>query len=168
MAAGFELRGAGEADLDAVMQVQAQCYPPSMQEPRAVVLTRIRAARDTALVASGPDGVCAYVFAYASTLGSVTPLDSGFSVAAQPDTLYLHDLAVSPAALGKGLGKALVARLFEHARSRRLAHTALVSVQDSQAFWMALGYRPAGSPDEAARAALATYPGSATYMTRRL
>jgi GNAT superfamily N-acetyltransferase len=168
MREGFELREVGEADLDAVMQVQAQCYPPSMQEPRDIVRSRIRAAGATSLVACGPDGVCAYVFAYASLLGAVTRLDSAFHVAARPDTLYVHDLAVSPAALGKGLGKALVARLFDRARRYKLAHTALVSVQDSEAFWRGLGFAPAAALDDAAHTALATYPGSATYMTRSL
>lgn len=161
----FDLRPVREADLDGVMRVQEQCYPPSMQEPRAVVLSRIRAAGDTSLVACGEGGIEAYLFAYASRLGVVTKLDSAFTVAAQPDTLYLHDLAVAPPALGKGVAKALVARLLDAARKRGLAHSALVSVQASEAFWAALGYAPARARDAAA---LATYPGNATYMTRRL
>lgn len=168
MRQGFELRPVSEADLDAVMQVQAQCYPPSMQEPRAIVLSRIRAAGDTSFVACGAGGVHAYVFAYPSILGKVTPLDSGFAVAARPDTLYVHDLAVSPPALGKGVAKALVARLFEAARGKGLAHSALVSVQESEHFWAALGYAPAGPGDAEALAALASYPGRAAYMTRRV
>lgn len=168
MGAGFALRHVAEADLDAVMRVQALCYPPAMQEPRAVVLSRIRAAGGTSLVACGADGVCAYVFAYPSTLGAVTRLDSQFHVAAQPDTLYVHDLAVSPPALGRGLARALVARLLDAGRARGLAHSALVAVQDSEAFWTGLGYGQCAALDEDARAALATYPGSARYMTRRL
>lgn len=168
MRQGFELRPVREADLDAVMQVQAQCYPPSMQEPRAIVLSRIRAAGDTSFVACGGGALHAYVFAYPSTLGRVTRLDSEFAVSESPDTLYVHDLAVSPPALGKGLAKALVAQLFEAARGKGLAHSALVSVQDSDHFWTALGYGPADPRDAAARAALASYPGRAAYMARRV
>lgn len=168
MRQGFELRPVREADLDAVMRVQEQCYPPSMQEPRAIVLSRIRAAGDTSFVACGADGLHAYVFAYPSTLGKVTRLDSAFAVAARPDTLYVHDLAVSPAALGKGLAKALVARLFETARGQGLTHSALVSVQESEQFWTALGYASAEPRDAAALAALASYPGRAAYMARRV
>ena len=49
-------------------------------------------------------------------------------------------------------------------RSRGLRHAALVSVQDSLGFWESLGYAPAAGDE----AALATYPGAAHYLTKRL
>ena len=50
-------------DLDAVLAVQAACYPPSMQEPAALVLARLRSAPATTLVACDGQEVCAYVIA---------------------------------------------------------------------------------------------------------
>jgi ribosomal protein S18 acetylase RimI-like enzyme len=164
----FTLGPVGEDDIDAVMRVQALCYPASMQEPRTIVLSRIRAAGDMSLVARGDAGVCAYAFAYGSMLGAVTELDAEFEPAPQPDTLYLHDLAVAPAALGKGLARAMTGRLLDIARARRLAHSALVSVQDSERFWSGLGYAAYDKLDAHALAALRTYPGAARYMARRL
>jgi ribosomal protein S18 acetylase RimI-like enzyme len=166
------LRPVRAADLDAVLRVQAACYPPAMQEPRDVVRARIEAAGGTSSVAvhqdgAASDGVVAYVFAYRSRLGAVTPLDAGFEVDPAGDTLYLHDLAVAPAAAGGGLARRLAARLLAQARESRLAWCALVSVQDSRAFWERLGYRGAGCDGGDARAALATYPGPALYMVRR-
>ncbi|MGH8854934.1 MAG: GNAT family N-acetyltransferase [Telluria sp.] len=160
------IRAMRSADLDAILGVQAACYPAPMQEPAAVVRARILAAGDTCAVAEDAEGVCAYLFGYPSRLGAVTPLDGHFEVASDADALYLHDLAVAPRALGRGLARALVGRLLEAGRRRGLPASALVSVQDTAAFWSALGYRasqPAG-PD--ARAALASYPGGAQYMTR--
>ena len=151
-----------EADLDAALAVQAACYPPAMQEAADVVRARLRASPDTVLVARDEDGVCAYLFAYPSRLGKVTPLGGGFAVPETPDTLYLHDLAVSPRAAGQGVARRLVDAML--ARAGGLRHSALVSVQDSRRFWESLGYVPTAGD----LAALATYPAGALYMAKQL
>ncbi len=155
-----------EADLHAVLDVQAACYPPAMQEPGGVVLGRLLAAAATTLVAGDADGVCAYAFAYPSKLGRITPLHAGFAPAPDADTLYVHDLAVHPRAHGQGHGRQLAQVLFEAARALGLRHAALVAVMDARPFWEALGFA-AADPGQGA-AALATYPGDALYMCRRL
>jgi ribosomal protein S18 acetylase RimI-like enzyme len=167
------LRPMLDADLPAVLAVQAACYPPAMQEAFDVVLARLRAAPETCLVASDGEGegagvgdpVCAYVFAYASRLGAVTPLGAGFAPAPDADTLYIHDLAVAPHALGRGLARRLATELAALGLARGLPHAALVAVQDSRRFWEGLGFaaHPPGPRDAAA---LASYPGGALYMAR--
>ncbi len=161
-----QLRAMGPGDLGAVLAVQAACYPPSMQEPAAVVLARMRSAPDSCVVAVDGQGICAYLFAYPSRIGAVTPLDAPFAPAPDADTLYLHDLAVAPRAHGRGLARRLVAQVLEHGRARGLAASSLVSVQDTAAFWSALGYRETEPACPEARAALSGYPGGARYMVR--
>ncbi len=158
------LRSIREDDLEAVLAVQAACYPPVMQEAAEVVRSRIRAAGATSFVAESGGAVCAYVFAYRSGKGVVTPLDARFEVQEAGDTLYIHDLSVSPAAAGQGLARKLVERLLALARGQGLDHCALVSVQDSQRFWERLGFREAACGDTAAQLALASYPPVAVYM----
>lgn len=158
------LRQVREDDLDAVLVVQAACYPPVMQEAGEVVLARMRAAGETSLVAVVNGVVQAYVFAYRSVLGAVTPLGAEFTVAAAGDTLYIHDLSVAPAAAGCGLARGLVERLRALACAQGLKHCALVSVQDSLAFWERLGFRASVCAQEEARLALASYPQVAVYM----
>lgn len=153
-------------DLAAVLRVQAECYGPDMQEPAEVIRARLTAAGDTAFVASAGGVVLAYLFAYRSTLGSVTPLGACYAPAPAPDTLYLHDMAVTPRAAGQGLARRLAAHAGALARREGLAWCALVSVQDSQAFWERLGYRAAACREPDGRAALASYPPVALYMTR--
>jgi predicted N-acetyltransferase YhbS len=160
------LRPMTEQDLDGVLAVQAACYPPAMQEPAAVVLARLRAAPGTALVAGDPRGICAYVFAYPSKLGRITPLNAGFAPAADADTLYVHDLAVHPRAHGQGLGRRLAQTLLGAARGLGLAHGALVAVLDARPFWENLGFSET-APGQGAQA-LSTYPGRAVYMCRRI
>jgi ribosomal protein S18 acetylase RimI-like enzyme len=156
----FTLRPMLHADLAAVLAVQAACYPPAMQESFDVVLARLRTAPETCLVAADDEGVCAYVFAYASRLGAVTPLGAGFAPAADADTLYIHDLAVAPHALGRGLARGLANELAALGLARGLPHAALVAVQDARRFWEGLGFaaHPAGPM---AAEALASYPGDA-------
>ena len=160
----IDVRAMRDVDVRAVLAVQAACYPPAMQEAEEVVRARLLAAAPTTLVACAGGIVSGYAFAYPSILGRVTPLGAVFTLPATPDTLYLHDLAVLPAAHGRGLALALLAELVARARAGGLRHAALVSVQDSQAFWEARGYRPAA----AALPGLETYPGPAVYMTRAL
>jgi GNAT superfamily N-acetyltransferase len=158
------LRAMRDEDLDGVLAVQAECYPPAMQEAADVVLARRRAASDTAIVACvGPD-VCGYLFAYPSVHGKVTPLGGAFALPETPDTLYLHDLAVAPRALGQGVARRLVDRMHGIGGRLGLAHAALVSVQDSRRFWEGFGYAVVASNP----AALASYPPGALYMARPL
>lgn len=164
----FAIRPVHPDDLDAVLRVQAACYPPPMQEAAEVVMARMRAAGPTCVVALDAAGVCAYLFAYPGKRGSVTPLGAGFDPVPDADTLYLHDLALAPRAHGRGLARRLVEHLLAQARQRGATWSALVAVQDSAAFWSALGYHPAELDAPDARAALASYPGAARYMLRRL
>lgn len=156
------------ADLDALLAVQAACYPPSMREAAGVLQGRMRTAAASCVVAEDGEGVCGYLFAYPSRLGKLTPLGADFAPTPDADTLYLHDLAVAPRAHGLGLGRSLGTRLLAQARAQGLSWSALVSVQDTAAFWAALGYAALDTACPTARAALASYPGAARYMVRAL
>jgi ribosomal protein S18 acetylase RimI-like enzyme len=112
--------------------------------------------------------VCAYLAAYRSVRGKVTPLHGDFETVAQPDTLYLHDMAVWPQCAGQGLARALLQPLWNRARSGGLRHTALVSVQGSQAYWERHGYTVQPLADAAQRERLASYGDGAVYMARAL
>ena len=150
------------SDLDAVLRIQAARYPPAMQEPGAIVLSRMTTASGTCLVGCDDAGVCGYLFAYPSRLGLVTDLGAPFSPAPYADTLYLHDLALDPRVQGRGVARTLVDDALCLARTMGLGHSALVSVQDSTRFWHALGYRTTSTRD----AGLHTYPPGAVYMVR--
>ena len=154
------------ADLDSVLRVQAACYPPAMQEAAAVVEARLDAAAATCLVACDTDGICGYLFAYPSRLGRVTDLGARFEVAPDADTLYLHDLAVDPRSLGRGLARALVEQLLDLGRGLDLSHAALVAVQDSTRFWSGFGFAARATGE--GRSGLLTYPAGAVYMARPL
>lgn len=155
-------------DLPAVMAVQAACYPPAMVEPMALLADRLASAPALSFLLEDADGVYAYLFCYPSQLGKVTRLGDRFRLPAAPDCLYLHDLAVAPRAAGRGAGPRLVRAAWAAGRAQGLAHSALVAVQASQAFWERLGYARFAALAETERAPLDSYPGAACYMARVL
>ncbi|MDD2873021.1 MAG: GNAT family N-acetyltransferase [Azoarcus sp.] len=155
------------ADLAEVMVVQSEAYGDGFIENIEVIAARLEAAPDTAWVAEDRTGVCAYLVGYPSLEGRMTALGGAFSVAGEPDCLYLHDLAVSPRVAGRRVGPSLVHMALAFAQAVRFTSSSLVSVQASKAFWQRQGYGVV-SPDPQESAKLDSYPGAAVYMARRL
>lgn len=81
-----------------------------------------------------------------------------------PDTLYLHDLALLPAARGTGAGRAAVQYLAALARSLGLPTVSLVAVGGTSGFWERVGFATVSVPDLAP--VLGTYDPGARYMVR--
>ncbi|WP_211451195.1 GNAT family N-acetyltransferase [Collimonas antrihumi] len=161
-------------DIPAVMRIQAQCYPSLMQESEAVFRARLALTPATCWIwsPSGQDPA-AYLFSYPTNKDVITALDHPFKIAATPDCLYLHDLAVAPNARGRQAGNVLVAAALGHARLNGWRWSALVSVQQSQKFWSALGYTATEVAHSPAKENLASYQVSvsqaaAVYMLQQL
>lgn len=151
-------------DLPGLVAVQGACYGEALVESAAVFARRLASPANCSQVVERDGVVCAYLAAYRSHLGKVTPLHGDFDAAPHPDTLYLHDMAVLPACAGQGLAHALVAGLRERARAEGLRHTALVSVQGSQGYWQRQGFAVQALPDAAQHQHLAGYGAGAVYM----
>ncbi len=151
-----------------VLGIQAECYVPHMNESAAVIGLRLAAAPATNWVAELAGEVVAYLAAYPSLLGKVTPLGGCFEVPVTPDCLYLHDLAVSSCARGSGVGSALIRKARAVAAAAGLSHSALVSVQNSRQYWERQGYRVMDDLTAPQSASLASYEAPGWYMTCRI
>ena len=92
---------------------------------------------------------------------------SGYSAYYVRAPRLLHDLAVARRAAGRRIGPALVREALGQARQQQLRFSALVSVQDSHAFWNRMGYAE-HQPDPEHAAHLHSYQVPATYMVRPL
>ena len=154
------------ADLPGLLAVQRACYGDAYVESAEVFARRLASPVNCSLVLEHEGRVAAYLAAYHSLLAKVTPLHGDFEPAPTPDTLYLHDMAVLPDCAGRGLAGQLLAAL--HAQSTGLRHSALVSVQGSQAYWRRQGYALHPLQDAAQQARLASYGDGAVYMARAL
>ena len=162
------VRPLGLSDLPALLAVQLACYGEGFVESGEVFARRLANPANCSLVLEQDGRVCAYLAAYRSVRGKVTPLHGDFETVAQPDTLYLHDMAVLPAHAGRGLAHALLQPLWAQARAEGLRHSTLVSVQSSQTYWERQGYGLHPLQDAAQQARLASYGEGAVYMARRL
>lgn len=163
----FVFRQMQIVDLGAVHAIQEERYPETMQESMDVIARRLHAANETCWVAEDCMGLCGYLFAYPSMLGAVTQLDGDFSIPADPDTLYLHDLAASRRVAGQGVGDALFALAMATARDRKLPYSGLVAVQGACEYWARSGYA-ASDPAQEYRTVVRGYPAGTIYMVKRL
>ena len=156
------------ADLPGLQAVQRQCYGADLVEGTDVFARRLAHPANCSAVIAQDGQVRAYLVAYRSCWGQVTPLQGDFSDHPTPDTLYLHDLAVGPQWAGQGYGQALRQWLWSQASGRGLRWSALVSVQDTQAYWQRQGYRPQPLSDATQRQRLGSYGPGAVYMGQPL
>lgn len=143
-------------DLDGVVAVAAVAFPEH-PEGRACFAERLALAPGTCFVLEDGDGVAGYLIAYPWPLGSIPPLDTLLgALPAEQDSWYLHDLALLPGARGTGQAAAGLTLLFAKVH----APIALVSVNDSAAFWRSHGFA------EVESAGLSSYGPQARYMVR--
>jgi GNAT superfamily N-acetyltransferase len=163
------LRALQADDLPALLRIQLACYGHEFVESADVYARRLSSAVNCSLVGERAGAMCAYLAAYRSEIGKVTPLHGDFaSPRDSPDTLYLHDMAVLPSHAGQGLARALLEALWDKGRAWGLRRSALVSVQDSRRYWERHGYIAQPLHDIDQRLQLATYGDGAVYMVREL
>ena len=155
-------------DLPGLLAVQHACYGEGFIEGAEVFARRLANPAQCSLVLEEGGRVCAYLAAYDSMLGKVTPLHGDFEVVPQPDTLYLHDMAVLPGMAGQGLAQQLLQPLWAQGRATGLRHSTLVSVQGSQGYWERQGYAVQALAHPLQQQRLASYGDGAVYMTRTL
>jgi len=146
------------------MQVQEACYGAGYMESAEIYQARLACASQCSLAAVEDGVVLAYLAAYRSNLGSITPIHGKFSVYLSPDTLYLHDMAVRPDCAGQGLAAALFEALWRGALAWSPRYSALVSVQGSQRYWQRKGYAPHTQLTREDAEALRSYGDDAVYM----
>lgn len=164
----FELRLMHVDDLPEILDIQLQVYSDELQETPQVIAERLAQVPDLALVAEDTQGVCGYLFSYRSQRGAITPLDALFVEPQHSDCLYLHDLAVAPRALKRGIGPSLVKHKLQMARQAGLLHCSLVSVQESARFWQRMGFQQQQASQPQQQAALESYGVPAMYMQKAL
>lgn len=151
-------------DLAAVLDIQRQCHDAAKQESGESFLAKLRASPQTCFVARAGTRTVGHLVSVPAMHGSPLPLDSPTCVCpAAPDSLYLHDLAVDPAARGLGVAAALLAAYRGRLREAGLAQGSLIAVNDSAGFWRRHGFREV-EPAGMGRAHLAAYGQDARYM----
>ncbi len=155
------------ADLERVMAI-ADVVHPDYPEDRAVFAERLALYPEGCAMAEteAGDDCIGYIVMHPGRLGAPPPLDAPLGgLPDAPDCLYLHDVALLPAARGLGLGAAALERMNALAAQQGFRWLALTSTPGARAFWDAQGFLPHdGGPGLEAK--LASYGGGMTYMTK--
>lgn len=153
-----------ESDLPVVLAIQAECYEERKRESLAAFLTKVEGSPGTCFVAEIEPHVVGYLVAVPIRFEEPPRLNAQtFQTPADADSLYLHDLAVVPAARRSGAARQLVEAFFVRIRALNLSRGCLTAVQQSAPYWSRHGFRTV-TITEPIRDRLATYGADAEYM----
>ncbi|MBQ1542172.1 GNAT family N-acetyltransferase [Caulobacter sp. CCUG 60055] len=167
MSDAFSIRPMREADLDAVLAVQAQGYPPALRDGREAFASRITLAPSANLVVDGPDGCAGYLVSHPWLSRSPPPVDTVLDgPPPRPECWFIHDLSVAPAAQGAGLARRLFLAGAAAAETLGLRRSELIAVEGAAPFWLRLGYLPVAEVGDALADKVAGYGAAARYMAR--
>ena len=163
----INIRAAQTCDLPEIMKIQQLCYSSIEPESSQSMQAKLQTAGQTCLVAERVEsvGLLAYFLAMPWMFANPPELDQpDCCLPEEPDCLYLHDLAVSPAARGTGAGRALVQAMLSRFEESGLARASLISIQNSAAFWASHGFVPVQNLTVSLRQKLSGYGPGAVYM----
>lgn len=148
-------------DLGAALALQAEVYPPAIQDGEAAFASRIAAAPDWCWAVEDEGRLAAYLISH-PWLSMRPPAPDTVLDRAGGEIWYIHDLSVAPWARGQRLGdQLLTACLAAHPQIRR---SELVAVPGAVPFWERRGWRAVAS--EALQAKAASYGAGSRYLFR--
>lgn len=152
------------ADLPAILDIQAVCYTTITPESEASLSAKLRASPRTCFIAEQNGKAVGYLISLPWDRHQPPELDARqCHPPAQPNCLYLHDLAVAPAARKSGAGRALTAAFFKALDTLQLPCASLIAIQGSGSYWSRYGFRPAPLTAQL-KNILAKYGRDAGYM----
>ncbi|HSB98206.1 MAG TPA: GNAT family N-acetyltransferase [Spongiibacteraceae bacterium] len=154
------------ADFPSILAIQALCYTELVPESEQSLRAKLHASPTTCHVACMREDVIGYLIAVPWSFENPPLLNAATcDLPAQPDSLYLHDMAIAPAARKVGAGGKLVERFIAQIAELNFNCASLVAVQDSKVYWQRYGFQPV--PQTATlKAKLASYGANVEYMRR--
>ncbi|WP_228289623.1 GNAT family N-acetyltransferase [Shewanella cyperi] len=157
------LRPITDADWDGIMAIQAQCYGALGPESLEVMQSKWHSSPGSCFVMELQGELLGYCLAHPWQQDAPPPLYQTLPPLERRGKLYLHDMAFSAHARGKGLGKQALAKLTQQARAWQLDALALVAVLGADSYWQRQGFSAIPCPKP-----LDSYGPDALYMNRPL
>ena len=154
--------------MPAVDSIQREAYSPELWERITVFEEKLNFFPDGCWLGEVNSTAAGYLLSHPARLAAPPALNEFFPVTtAKCDCYFIHDVAVRPAFRGTGVGAQLAQQALGIAAGQGLANVALVSIQNSLAYWQRFGFEPVNDP-EANRLIRSTYGEAACYMFRTL
>ena len=164
----LSVRSLEHRDLPAALAIQSAAYRPFLVEPEAAFASRLDLPSSYCLAATQDGALVAYLLAHAWAAEAPPPVGTVLSAPpAAGEVLFIHDLAVAPAARGTGIGRRLVMRAMEQAARDGLSTTELIAVEGAANYWRGLGFvESETSPELTSK--VSAYGPDARWMTREI
>ncbi|BDM63445.1 hypothetical protein NFHSH190041_08970 [Shewanella sp. NFH-SH190041] len=116
------IRAVEHRDWPAIMAIQEACYHAFDPEPLSVMQSKWHLSPSTCFISEYHHRVVGYCLAH-PWRGAPPALNQQLPTQiSQPDTLYLHDMALAPQAQGLGAGQAMLKQLNHTSLSIGTAH----------------------------------------------
>ena len=164
----IEIRPLLVADLAQVTRIQEECYRDELIESADSFAAKISARPSFCFIAEQHGVAQAYVVALPWIFGKTLELDSASYVApANADCIYIHDVAVCPAARSSGVAGLLLDTVLDAAGKSNFNQVCLVAVQGAMLYWQRHGFEIAVLGEEAQQK-LIRYGDGARYMVKVL
>ena len=129
-----------ENSWNSILKIQEEAYTDIIPEDINILKSKWLSSPNTcAVYLDHKNMILAYLLAHPwasevpPKLHEKTPIINSLN-------LYIHDLALSHEARGKGIAKKLVINLIDNARTRGFTKILLVAVQNSDKFWAKFGF----------------------------
>lgn len=153
-------------DLGAVSAIAAKVHP-GFFEADAVLAEKHELYRNGCYILEVADKPAGYVLSHPWKRGSLPALNAMIGALPEnPDTFYIHDLALLPVTRGVGAAGQIVDALTKHARAMGFHSMSLVAVNGSVPFWEKQGFVAEDRPELVEK--LAGYEEAARYMVKAL
>jgi ribosomal protein S18 acetylase RimI-like enzyme len=163
---GVAWRGLTGYDLPAVEEIAAAVHP-AFPESAEVLAEKQSLYHNGAYLLEVNERPAGYVLSHPWRLDDLPPLDRLLgALPPEPDTYYIHDIALLPVARRIGAATFILEALAKHAAAHGFPSVSLVAVNGSVGFWEKRGFAVEERSEFDAK--LATYEPSARLMLRRL
>ena len=153
-------------DLNAVSTIAEKVHPDFF-ESDAVLAEKHSLYRNGCYILEVAEKPAGYVLSHPWMRGSLPALNAPIgALPDQPNTFYIHDLALLPVTRGVGAAGQIVAALTKHAQAMGFPTMSLVAVNGSVPFWERQGFVTEDRPELTEK--LAAYEDAARYMVKAL
>lgn len=137
----FQIRPLKSEDTQSILNIQTACYPAELIESADTLLAKHHLSPQSCWLAEQNHQAVGYLFTHPWHDTGLPALNVPLTaLPANPDTFFLHDLAIHPAARGRGVAQALVNHAMQWAKSQYYRRAILVAVQGSRPFWEHYGF----------------------------
>lgn len=159
----MKLRSIEASDWPSILEIQLECYPQIEPESLAVLQSKWLASPQSCFSLELNQQVVGYCLAHPWIINNPPTLEQELESNTASDTLYLHDIALSAKAQGKGAGRLILEQLMQFAQSHEFSTISLVAVQGADRYWQQQGFTVQKIDKD-----LSGYPADACYMVYTL